>query len=95
MLAIISFTLPAVAGFIKYGSVPSYHCFLAKFQAVFMSTAVFILLFKGIYWPFRLAAMLQVLVATQEIAITVVMADCRCNIKSFWHALKETKAKVN
>jgi phosphatidylglycerophosphate synthase len=91
ILAIIAFLAPAIAGFVKYGSVPSYHCFSAKFQAVFVSIAVFILLFKGIYWPFRLAAVAQVLVAIEEIAITVVMAECRCNIKSFWHALEALK----
>jgi phosphatidylglycerophosphate synthase len=81
----VAFILPPLVGFLKYGSAPSYHSYLAKFQAVFVSVAIFLLLFFRINWPFRLAVIIQVLVAIEDIAITAVLPDCRHNVKSFWH----------
>jgi CDP-diacylglycerol--glycerol-3-phosphate 3-phosphatidyltransferase len=91
LFAIFAFILPMIVGYIKYKELPSYHCYSAKFQAITMSAAVFILLFTGISWPFRTACILQGVAAFEDIAITVVLPVCRCNTPSLWHAIKLKK----
>ena len=88
LFALFAFSLPMLVGYIKYKSVPSYHCYSAKLQAILISTGAFILLLSGISWPFRLAAILQGFAAAEDIAITLVLPTCRYNVPSFRQALK-------
>ena len=82
---ITSFLLPVAAGLIKFRRLPSYHTWAAKIQAVFMSSAIFILFGLEITWPFRYAVLLQVLVSIEEIIITLFLKEQVCNIPSLWH----------
>ena len=91
LFAMFAFILPMIVGYIKFKRLPSYHCYSAKFQAVIMSGAFFLLLLTGISWPFRCAAILQAVVAFEDIAITVVLPVCHCNVRSLWDAIKLKK----
>jgi len=82
---IMSFLLPVAAGLVKFRRLPSYHTWAAKIQAVFMSSAIFILFGLEITWPFRYAVLLQVLVSIEEIIITLFLKEQVCNIPSLWH----------
>ena len=86
-----AFILPMIIGFMKYGQFPSYHCWSAKFQAIIVSGTVFLMLLKGISWPFRIAAILQVVAAIEDIGITLLLPKCHCNIRSIWHAITLNK----
>lgn len=91
LFAISTFILPVIIGLLKYKSSPSYHCRLAKIQAVIMSGATFLLLLTGISWPFRAAAIFQLVVAIEDISITILLPTPHYNIRSLWHAIKLTK----
>ena len=91
VLVIGAYSLPFIFGFGKFKRLPSYHTWSAKVAAVVMSVAVFILFIFNISWPFHCAAILQALVAFEEIAITLLLPDWHCNVPSFWHAVKLSK----
>lgn len=93
LLTLAAYLLPLFAGLIKFRKIPSYHTWGAKFQAVFMSSALFILFLFELPWPFRVAAITQALVATEEIAITLYLAKLQSNIPSFWHLVQRKLAK--
>jgi len=88
IFAISVYILPVVIGFLKYKSVPIYHCYSAKFQAIFMSVSVFIMLLTGNSICFRCAAITQSFAALEDIAITLLLPRCYHNVLSFWHAKK-------
>lgn len=85
VLGIAFFILPALAGFMKFKSLPSYHTWAAKILAVLMCAAIFMLFLTEIVWPFRCAVILHCLVSMEEIAITLWLKEPRHNIASFWH----------
>ncbi|NQT46919.1 MAG: CDP-alcohol phosphatidyltransferase family protein [Candidatus Omnitrophica bacterium] len=86
-----AFILPMLIGFMKYRQFPSYHCWSAKFQAILVSGTVFLMLLKGISWPFRIAAILQGIAAIEDIGITLLLPTCHCDISSIGHAIKLSK----
>ena len=88
LLVIAAYSLPLVFGFAKFKRLPSYHTWAAKVSAVLMSAAVFILFIFDISWPFHFAAILQAIVAFEEISITLLLPERHCNIPSFWHSIK-------
>jgi CDP-diacylglycerol--glycerol-3-phosphate 3-phosphatidyltransferase len=85
LIALGAYIAPLLAGIIKFKQVPSYHTFGAKFAAIFMSTAIFFLFIAEFTWVFRCAAVFQVLVALEEIWITIRLPKLQNNVKSIWH----------
>ena len=88
LVVIGAYSLPLLFGFAKFKRLPSYHTWPAKASAVIMSAAVFFLFVFDIPLPFHFAAILQALVAFEEIAITFLLPERHCNVPSFLHALK-------
>ena len=84
-IVIGSYVIPLVAGLIKFRNIPSYHTWGAKIAAVIMSVAVLIMFITGITWPFRFAAIIQVIVACEEVFITIQLSELKGNVQSFWH----------
>jgi len=84
-LVVAAYIVPLVAGFAKFRRLPSYHTRGAKIAAVVMSVGVFILFIFDIPWPFYCAAVLQALVACEEVAITLRLSEPQSNVPSFWH----------
>lgn len=80
-----AYIVPLIAGFAKFRKLPSYHTWGAKIAAVLMSIAVFALLMIDISLPFRCAALVQALVACEEVAITLQLKELKSNVKSIWH----------
>ena len=91
LLAIGAYIIPLIAGFAKFKRIPSYHTWAAKTAAVMMSIAVFILFIFDINWPFHCAAIVQALVACEEIAITLRLLKLESNIRSFLYLIKHAK----
>jgi CDP-diacylglycerol--glycerol-3-phosphate 3-phosphatidyltransferase len=86
-----AYIVPLMAGFVKFQRLPSYHTWAAKTAAVLMSSAVFILFIVDIAWPFRCAAIVQALVACEEVAITLRLSKLESNVRSFWHLTKQAE----
>lgn len=87
-LILLSFTVPVVVALIKFHAVVSYHTWSAKL-AVLLTFIGYILLFSGISeWMFRLAALVCVYAATEEIIISLIIKQQQQDIRNVWQALK-------
>ena len=80
-----AYIVPLIAGFAKFRKLPSYHTWGAKVAAVLMSISVFILLMIDISLPFKCAALVQAIVACEEVAITLKLTELKSNVRSIWH----------
>lgn len=81
-----SFFAPIVYACVKYGRITSYHTWTAKLASIAMSVSVVLLFAHVTPWPFRLCAVVPVLAALEEMAITTILPEWRADIPSFWHA---------
>lgn len=81
--------VPRTHAYLKFRQLPSYHTWLAKGLAVYMSGAVLLLLAWDWPWPFRVGAVLALVEATEEIAITCTLHKQRENISSWWHLRRD------
>ena len=81
----ISFIVPMIAGALKFGRMPSYHTWLAKTSTMFISIATMVWFIWQYPVLFRAAVVIQILVMTEYIAITIRLKKWRGNIPSFWH----------
>lgn len=85
---VLSFTLPAIIGFIKFHMFTSYHTWSVKL-AVFVTVVSYVLLFSGLLdWPFRVAAVFCLYAAFEEIAITLLIRHEHVDVRTVWQALK-------
>ena len=84
-IAIAAYVVPLIAGLIKFRKIPSYHTLGAKIAAVFMSIAIMFLFIFEFTWIFRIAAVFQVVVACEEVLITIRLPILRSNVRSIWH----------
>ncbi|MCP4682264.1 MAG: CDP-alcohol phosphatidyltransferase family protein [Desulfobacterales bacterium] len=87
-IAISAYVIPLAAGLIKFGKIPSYHTLGAKIAAVIMSIGVLILFITEFMWIFRLAVIFQVIVACEEVLITIQLSTLQSDVKSIWHVKK-------
>ncbi len=87
-IIVLSFTLPALIGFIKFHAFTSYHTWSVKL-AVVITIVAYILLFAGLLdWPFRVAAVFCLYAALEEIAITLLIHHEHVDVKSVWQAIR-------
>ncbi len=87
-LIVLSFTLPAVVGYIKFQHFTSYHTWSVKL-AVFITVVSYVLLFTGLLdWPFRVAAAFCLYAGIEEIAITLLVQRQYVDVRSLWQVLK-------
>lgn len=70
---VLSFVAPSLAGLLKFGHFTSYHTWLVKAAVAATASGLLILLWGGPAWPFRIAAIVALLAAVEEIAITLVL----------------------
>jgi len=95
VIAIVcSIIFPVVIGLIKFGNYPSYHTWLTKFAAGSMAIASILLFLGGPAWAFRLAAILCVIAALEEIIITFLLPEPRSNVRGLWYVLKHRHKHV-
>ena len=88
IFVVLSFTLPAAIGFIKFRSFTSYHTWSVKI-AVAVTVIAYILLFTEIaHWPFRIASLICLYAAFEEIAITLIIKHEHVDVRSLVQALK-------
>ena len=89
-LMVASCLLPAVAGFGKFGRFTSYHTWGVKIAAASMGLSLYVLFFGGPAWPFRVAAVICILAAIEEIALTWLLSEPESNVRSIWDVLKRS-----
>ena len=87
-IILFSFTAPALIGLIKFRTTTSYHTWAVKL-AVAVTVIGYILLFGGyLDWPFRVAALLSLYAALEEIAITLIMRHEHVDVRTLRQAMK-------
>jgi phosphatidylglycerophosphate synthase len=91
VLMLASCLLPAMVGFSKFGCFTSYHTWGVKIAAAAMGLSLYVLFFGGPAWPFRLAAVICILAAIEEIALTLLLSESESNVRSIWDVLKRSK----
>ncbi|MCK9622963.1 MAG: CDP-alcohol phosphatidyltransferase family protein [Methylobacter sp.] len=89
-LIIASCLLPALAGILKFGRFTSYHTWGVKIAAASMGLTLYILFLYGLAWPFRIAAVICILAAIEEIVITWLLPEPESNLRSAWDVLKRS-----
>lgn len=87
-LTVVSCLLPTLVGVFKFGCFTSYHTWGAKIAAATMGLTLYILFFGGPAWPFRVAAVMCIVVAFEEIVITWLLPEPESNLRSVWDVLK-------
>ena len=87
-LGLLCLLLPAAIAYAKYLAVPGYHTWTAKLDSVLMGIGVPLLLIFDLAWPFRVAVLLMLVSAIDEIAITFLLPGCRNDVRSAFHALR-------
>jgi hypothetical protein len=67
---------------------PGYHTWSVRLGSVAMGISAPLLLLFDVAWPFRIAALFQVLCAIDELGITLLLAECRHDVPSVFHAMR-------
>ncbi len=88
VIAIVCLLLPTAIAYAKYRAVPGYHTWTAKLNSVLMGVAVPLLLIFDVAGPFRVAALFQLGCAIDELGITFLLAECRHDVPSVFHAAR-------
>jgi phosphatidylglycerophosphate synthase len=88
ILAVACMLLPTAIAYAKYRAIPGYHTWSVKLGSVLMGIGVPLLLFFDLAWPFRIAALFQLVCAADELGITYLSAQCRHDVPSVFHAAR-------
>jgi hypothetical protein len=81
--------VPTAIAYAKYRAVPGYHTWSVKFGAILMGVGVALLLIFDFPWPFRFAAVFQLVCAADELGITLLSPVCRHDVPSVFHAARK------
>lgn len=82
LAAALSFTLPVALALSKLGEYPSYHTLAAKAAALLLAPAYYLLILGGDDLFFRIVILFHVLVALEEVAITLILRQPRSDVRS-------------
>ena len=82
--ATLSFIIPLVAALVKFGEYPSYHTWGAKVAAILIAPAYYMLILLDADTWFRLVILFYLLVASEEILITIILKSPATNVGSAW-----------
>jgi len=85
-LVLAALVIPNAWGLLRYRRLLGYHTLSAKSSGVLLATGT-VMLFTGLSpVPFRLASFVEVLVAAEYIAISLILPGWTGEMKSAWHA---------
>jgi CDP-diacylglycerol--glycerol-3-phosphate 3-phosphatidyltransferase len=85
---VAAFAVPLTYGFIKYGTITSYHTRGAVIAAYVLGAATILLFAWGPVWPLRVAAVVLAASQVEEIAITPVLPEPVTMVRSLQVALR-------
>lgn len=80
--AALSYVLPVLFSLVRFAVFPSYHTWGAKIAAVLIAPAFYLLVLYGYQTFFQLVILFHLLVAVEEMAITMILKHPRTNIRS-------------
>jgi len=86
LIALACMLLPTAIAYLKYRAIPGYHTWSVKAGAIAMGVAIPLLLLLDVAWPFRAAALFQIVCAIDELGITLLSPTCRNDVPSVLHA---------
>ena len=89
-LIVASCLLPALVGIFKFGCFTSYHTWGVKIAAATMGLTLYVLFLGGPTWPFRVAAVMCIVAALEEMIITWLLPEPESNLRSVWEVLKRS-----
>ena len=87
-VALVCMLLPTAIAYARYRAVPGYHTWSVKVGAILMGIGVALLLVADVAWPFRVAALFQIVCAIDELSITFLLSECRNDVPSVFHAAR-------
>ena len=87
-IAIACMLAPTAIAWAKYRAVPGYHTWSVKLGSVAMGVSVPLLLLFDFPWPFRMAALWQIVCAIDELSITWLLPQCHNDVPTLFHALR-------
>ena len=90
-LLLASLALPMLAGLVKFGRVPSYHSWAAKSTGVLLAGATLSVYLDGPVWLFRVATVVALVAALEELVITALLPEWRADVRS-WRAAQRIRA---
>ena len=95
LYATLSFIIPLAAALVKFGEYPSYHTWGAKVAAILIAPAYYMLILLDADTWFRLVILFYLLVASEEILITIILKSPATNVGSAWRLFMrgDTNAK--
>jgi CDP-diacylglycerol---glycerol-3-phosphate 3-phosphatidyltransferase len=90
-IVLFSYALPVICGFIKFKRLISYHTLGAKLSAVLLSVSIILMMINGPSLPFRIASLVFLLTAIEEISITFILPAWQADVPTFIHAVRIRK----
>lgn len=88
IIIVLSFTLPVIAGIVKFHTIISYHTWSVKLAVAVTITGYILLFTETLIWPFRVAVLFCLYAAIEEIAITLLIPREMVDVRTVWQALK-------
>jgi hypothetical protein len=93
-LVLAALVIPNVWGLVRYRRLLGYHTLSAKSSGPFLLMSA-VLLFTGLTAiPFRVAAFVELAVAMEYIAISLIVPGWTGEMKSVWHAWQHRRQAV-
>jgi CDP-diacylglycerol--glycerol-3-phosphate 3-phosphatidyltransferase len=93
-LILAALVIPNAWGLLRFRRLLGYHTVSAKGSGVFLAVGA-VALFTGLTAiPFRLAAFVELVVAAEYIAISLILPQWTGEMKSVWHAWRMRKESV-
>ena len=86
--ATLSFIIPLMFALKKFGEYPSYHTWGAKVAAVLIAPAYYMLILIDADTWFRMVILFYLLVAAEEILITLILKSPATNVGSAWRLIR-------
>lgn len=83
--------LPPLIGFIKFRRMTSYHTILVKIAIVLVVFSLVWLFLGGSAWPFRVATLIAIAAAAEEISLTLLLARPYSDVRSVRRLLQQKK----
>lgn len=87
----VGYLLSWLTSWIKFGRLPSYHTWMSKRAWMIVGIGTLCLFTQWSPLTFRITMLYVVLTNLEAILITLILPQCKVNVFSLWHALREGK----
>lgn len=94
MLMAASLIAPILIALLKFRTTTSYHTWLVKLAAGCTAVSVILLLLGGPEWPFRISAIICVLAAIEQIAITSLLSRPASDVQTLYHVMRRRTDRI-